>query len=65
MRSNSRIYILKVSSLPLKFFSVKGEKRKLGLQMLAISVFMFNKMILGLLVVISFKKIIKVYLLMC
>lgn len=44
---------------------MKGEKRKLGLQMLAIPVFMFNKMILGLLVVISFRKIIKVYLLMC
>ena len=42
-----------------------GGAEKLGLRMLAISVFRFNKMILGLLVVINFKKIIKVYLLMC
>lgn len=48
-----------------KIFLCEGGKKKTGLRMLAISVFMFNKMILGLLVVVSFKKIIKVYLLMC
>ena len=47
------------------FLCERGGAEKLGLRMLAISVFRFNKMILGLLVVINFKKIIKVYLLMC